>query len=92
MSTINNKKTMTVNGRPVPIEGEKNLLDLIRKAGFEVPTLCYHSQLSTFGACRMCIVEDKRGSIIASCSTPPKAGMEIKTNSTPCRYMTQMER
>ena len=41
MSTINNKKTMTVNGRPVPIEGEKNLLDLIRKAGFEVPTLCY---------------------------------------------------
>ena len=30
MSTINNKRTMTVNGRPVPIEGEKNILDLIR--------------------------------------------------------------
>ena len=90
MSTINNKKTMTVNGRPVPIEGEKNLLDLIRKAGFEVPTLCYHSQLSTFGACRMCIVEDKRGSIIASCSTPPKAGMEIKTNTPRIREYRKM--
>ncbi len=90
MSTINNKKTMTVNGRPVPIEGEKNLLELIRKAGFEVPTLCYHSQLSTFGACRMCIVEDKRGSIIASCSTPPKAGMEIKTNTPRIREYRKM--
>ncbi len=81
MSTINNKRTMIVNGRPVPIEGEKNILEVIRKAGFDMPTLCYHSQLSTFGACRMCIVEDKKGSIIASCSTPPKAGMDIKTNT-----------
>ncbi len=81
---------MTVNGRPVPIEGEKNLLDLIRKAGFEVPTLCYHSQLSTFGACRMCIVEDKKGNIIASCSTPPKAGMDIRTNTPRIREYRKM--
>ena len=81
---------MIVNGRPVPIEGEKTLLDLIRKAGFDVPTLCHHSQLSTFGACRMCIVEDKKGGIIASCSTPPKAGMEIKTNTPRIREYRKM--
>ncbi len=90
MSTINNKRTMTVNGRPVPIEGEKNLLDVIRKAGFDVPTLCYYSQLSTFGACRMCIVEDKKGSIMASCSTPPKAGMDIRTNTPRLREYRKM--
>ena len=90
MSTINNKRTMTVNGRPVPIEGEKNILDLIRKAGFDMPTLCYHSQLSTFGACRMCIVEDKKGNILASCSTPPKAGMDIRTNTPRLREYRKM--
>ena len=90
MSAINKPRTMIVNGRPVPIEGEKTLLDLIRKAGFDVPTLCHHSQLSTFGACRMCIVEDKKGGIIASCSTPPKAGMEIKTNTPRIREYRKM--
>ena len=90
MNTINNKRIMTVNGRPVPIEGEKNLLDVIRKAGFDVPTLCYYSKLSTFGACRMCIVEDKKGNIMASCSTPPKAGMDIKTNTPRLREYRKM--
>ena len=90
MTTINNKRTMTVNGRPVPIEGEKNLLDLIRKAGFDVPTLCYYSKLSTFGACRMCIVEDKKGGIMAACSTPPRAGMEIRTNTLRLREYRKM--
>ncbi len=87
---MNKKKTMTVNGIPVAIEGEKNLLDIVRKAGFDVPTLCYYSKLSTFGACRMCIVEDKRGDIMASCSTPPRAGMEIKTNTPRLREYRKM--
>ncbi len=90
MNTINNKRTMTVNGMPVPIEGEKNLLEIIRKAGFDMPTLCYYSKLSTYGACRMCIVEDKRGDIMASCSTPPRAGMEIKTNTPRLREYRKM--
>lgn len=90
MSPINRKKTMIVNGIPVLIEGEKNILDVIRKAGFDVPTLCYYSKLSTFGACRMCIVEDKRGDIMASCSTPPRAGMEIKTNTPRLREYRKM--
>ena len=49
-NTITKKRMMTVNGMPVPIEGEKNLLELIRKAGFGMPTQCYHSKLSTYGA------------------------------------------
>lgn len=81
MNTMNKRKSMIIDGRPVAIEGEKNILDVIRKAGIDMPTLCYHSNLSTYGACRMCVVEGNRGEIMASCSTPPKAGMEIKTNT-----------
>lgn len=81
MNTMNNKKFMMIDGLPVAIEGEKNILDVIRKAGIELPTLCYYSVLSTYGACRMCVVEGKHGEIMASCSTPPRSGMEIKTNT-----------
>jgi len=81
MNMMNNKKYMIIDGLPVAIEGEKNILSLIRKAGIDLPTLCYHSELSTYGACRMCVVEGKNGDIMASCSTPPRSGMEIKTNT-----------
>lgn len=72
---------MTIDGIKVPIEGEKNILSLVRKAGIDIPTFCYHSDLSIYGACRMCMVEDNRGRIYASCSEQPKAGMEIHTNT-----------
>ncbi len=74
-------KYITINNRKVPFEDEKNLLSVIRKAGIDLPTFCYHSELSTYGACRMCVVEDDRGRIMASCSEVPRDGMVIYTNT-----------
>ncbi len=75
------KEYMLIDGNPVEINGEKNLLEVIRKAGIELPTFCYHSELSVYGACRMCMVENSHGGMEAACSTVPKAGMEIYTNT-----------
>lgn len=72
---------MMVDNIPVEIAGEKNILAVIRKAGIDLPTFCYYSELSVYGACRMCMVEDRRGAIQAACSTPPREGMEIFTNT-----------
>ena len=72
---------ITIDSKKVPIEGEKNVLSLIRKAGIDLPTFCYHSELSIYGACRMCVVEDERGKIFASCSEQPRPGMVIYTNT-----------
>lgn len=76
---------MTIDNRTVPIEGEKNILSVIRKAGIDLPTFCYHSELSVYGACRMCVVEDDRGRIFASCSELPRAGMVIHTSTEKIR-------
>lgn len=73
--------SMIIDGHKVEFNGEKNVLDVIRKCGIELPTFCYHSELSIYGACRMCVVEDKWGGTMASCSTPPKDGLEIWTNT-----------
>ncbi len=75
------KKYMTIDGIPVEINGEKNILELCHKIGIKMPTFCYHSDLSVYGACRMCMVENQWGGLDAACSTPPRAGMEIRTNT-----------
>lgn len=87
---MNNKEFMIIDGMPVEINGEKNLLELIRKVGIKMPTFCYHSELSIYGACRMCMVENQWGSLDAACSTPPRAGMEIKTNTKKLRKYRKM--
>ncbi len=80
------EKYMIIDGERVPFTDEKNILAVIRKAGIILPTFCYYSDLSIYGACRMCVVEDNRGGIVASCSTPPKNGMEIRTNTPQLYY------
>ncbi|HMM21952.1 MAG TPA: [FeFe] hydrogenase, group A [Selenomonadales bacterium] len=81
---------MLIDNMPVEIAGEANILSLIRKAGIDLPTFCYYSELSVYGACRMCVVEDKWGEIHAACSTPPKAGMEVRTNTPRLRKYRKM--
>ena len=75
-------KYMTINNQKVAFDDEKNVLSVIRKAGINLPTFCYHSELSTYGACRMCVVEDDRGKIFASCSEVPRDGTVSYTHLT----------
>ena len=84
------KPTVTVDGIEVPIDGERNLLELCRKANIEIPTFCYHSELSVYGACRLCLVDIKGRGIVTSCTTVPEPGMELKTSTSEIREMRQI--
>ncbi|MEQ8188521.1 MAG: [FeFe] hydrogenase, group A [Candidatus Eremiobacterota bacterium] len=84
------KNYITVDGKDIPIEGEKNLLEVIRKAGIDIPTFCYHSELSVYGACRLCFVQVEGRGIVPSCSTPPEGGMKIKTSTEEIRQMRRI--
>lgn len=72
---------MTIDGQAIEFTDEPNVLSVIRKAGIDIPTLCYHSELSIYGACRLCTVEDDRGKTFVSCSEKPRDGMIIYTNT-----------
>lgn len=72
---------MTIDGQAIEFTDEPNVLSVIRKAGIDIPTLCYHSELSIYGACRLCTVEDDRGKTFASCSEKPRDWMIIYTNT-----------
>ena len=92
MSAENKQATkyITINNRKIPFTDEKNVLSIIRKIGIDLPTFCYHSELSTYGACRMCVVEDDRGRVFASCSEVPRDGMVIYTNTPKLQHHRKM--
>ncbi len=84
------KGIINIDGINVPIENEKNVLELIRKADIELPTFCYHSHLSTYGACRLCVSDIDGMGIQATCSVPPRDGMVVKTNTAEVRQIRKV--
>ena len=82
---------MIINGRECSFTNERNVLEVIRNNGFNVPTLCYRQDLyKDFGACRLCMVEQVGRGLQASCTMPPKDGMEIKTDTAQLRKYRKM--
>ncbi|WP_372519406.1 [FeFe] hydrogenase, group A [Candidatus Ruminimicrobiellum ovillum] len=84
------EKTLTINGKKVSFDKEKNLLEVIRKANIELPTFCYHSELSTYGACRLCLVNVEKRGLVPACSTPAEDGMVVVTNSNEIRELRKI--
>lgn len=81
---------LLLNKREVQIKGERNVLELARREGIDIPTFCYHSELSVYGACRMCLVDIEGMGIVTSCSIAPKAGMKIRTNTARIRKIRKI--
>jgi formate dehydrogenase alpha subunit len=74
--------TIVLNGVEVSGYPETTILELARESGVYIPTLCYDRNLTSTGACRLCLVEDERnGALLASCVTPISPGMVINTCS-----------
>ncbi len=78
---MTDKKTLFIDGREVEFTDEPNILEVIRKAGMNVPTFCYRPDLTSFGACRMCVVEIEGRGIQSSCTMPPEAGLKVHLNT-----------
>ena len=58
------------------------ILELARESGINIPTLCYDPNLTSIGACRICLVENEQtGALVASCVIPIAPGMIINTHS-----------
>ena len=81
---------MFIDGIRVEFTDEQNVLAVIRKAGIDLPTLCFHSRLSVYGACRLCTVTDDEGRYFASCTVIPREGMRIQTNTPELRRYRRM--
>jgi len=76
--------TFTIDGQTVQAEEGETILDVARREGIHIPTLCYHPAVEPYGACRMCTVEvERRGwtKLEASCTMPARDGLIVRTNT-----------
>ena len=75
----------TIDGRQVQATEGSTVLQNAQALKIDIPTLCFHKDLSSFGACRLCTVEVKtkgKWKLAASCQTEVEKNMEIKTDSS----------
>lgn len=78
---------LEIDGVAVRVEQGRTVLDAARKAGVEIPTLCYHEALAPYGACRLCLVEvegkERAGTarLVTSCTCLAEDGMAVRSRS-----------
>lgn len=63
----------------------ETILQVTQREGIKIPTLCYMSDLTPTGACRICVVEIETGQLVPACAFPVYNGMEVQTNSKKVR-------
>ena len=74
--------TLKINNIDYDFEIGETILEVARRNGIYIPTLCNLQGTKPTGACRICIVElGKMSAPVASCSTPAAPGMEVLTDS-----------
>lgn len=73
--------TLTINGQKISALKNQNLLTVCMENKIDLPHLCFHEDLTEYGACRLCLVKIKgRKDFAAACCTHAEEGMEVITN------------
>ncbi len=76
--------TFKLNGKEVQGEEGQYILEVARKYGVDIPTLCYHEALEPAGMCRLCTVElfdGRKTRFVTACNYPIWEGMEVNTDT-----------
>jgi len=82
-----------IDGKECIAEAGEYILNVARRNGIEIPTLCHSDGLPGLGTCRLCIVEvieGKRRRVVTSCVFPITQEIEILTNSEKIRKMRKI--
>ena len=78
---MENLVKLTIDGVSVEVPAGTTVLEAAKKAGINIPTLCYLKDINQIGACRMCIVDTGARAFGAACVLPVSNGMNVKTNT-----------
>lgn len=73
---------ISINGRELRCEQGLTVLEVARRAGIEIPSLCHHDLLEPYGGCRLCLVEvEGMRRLQTACTLIPGKGMKVVTES-----------
>ncbi len=74
---------LTIDGKQITTSKTSTIYEAAKENGIYIPVLCYAKKLLPYGACRICLVEveQMKGRLIPSCTTPVTEGMVVTTMS-----------
>ena len=73
---------LKIDGVEVEVPEGTTILKAAKDNGIEIPTLCNLEGLTSYGGCRMCLVEISGSpKLFPACTTPVSPGIEVTTNS-----------
>ncbi|MCX7805961.1 MAG: 2Fe-2S iron-sulfur cluster-binding protein [Planctomycetota bacterium] len=76
--------TVNIDGKDFRAEAGETVLEVARRNGIWIPTLCYHPALSEHASCRLCLVELDRGGwsqMVTSCCYPVRRDIRVRVHS-----------
>ncbi|MDO4482952.1 MAG: NADH-dependent [FeFe] hydrogenase, group A6 [Clostridia bacterium] len=76
---------LTIDGVSVEVPAGTTVLEAAKKAGINIPTLCYLKDINQIGACRLCVVDTGARALQAACVLPVAPNMVVKTNTPAIR-------
>ncbi len=84
--------TVTLDGRRCEADVGEAILDVARRNGVWIPTLCHHPALEPYASCRLCVVEIDRGGwwqVVTSCNYPIRRDLTVRVESDRARRARQ---
>lgn len=71
-----------IDGKPCAARAGETVVDVARREGIDIPTLCHDTRLEPAGACRVCLVEvEGQRRLQPGCAWRVSPGMKITTDS-----------
>ena len=73
---------LTIDNQKITVPKGTTILNAAKKAGIDIPTLCFLKDINEVGDCRMCIVEvEGRRGFATSCIQTVEEGMVVHTHT-----------
>jgi NADH dehydrogenase/NADH:ubiquinone oxidoreductase subunit G len=78
---------LEIDGRVFQARAGETILEVSKRAGIPIPTLCYHEALESVGACRLCLVEITHRTwkgwkgLVTSCLYEVEEGLQVTTDN-----------
>ena len=73
---------LTIDGHPVSVPHGTTILQAVQSLGDQIPTICYHDHTTSYGLCRICVVEVEGSRVLSpACVAQVSEGMRVNTRN-----------
>ncbi|MBE6369835.1 MAG: 4Fe-4S dicluster domain-containing protein [Lentisphaerae bacterium] len=87
-SAENNTFEFILDGKTVQAKAGETVLEVARREGITIPSLCFNGKVSHTTSCFVCVVKDcKTGKFLPSCAARPAPGQAIDASSDEVKSM-----